>query len=708
MLRRGKGKTVWLGGLSGSGKSTLSSRLRTVLEDRGVPVVLLDGDVLRAGLNRDLGFCATDRAENIRRAGETAKLLADEGHTVLAAFITPLESLRKAVRGIFEPGQYVEIFLDCPLEVCEERDPKGLYRRARKGEIEQFTGVSAPFERPAAPDLCVRTGIQTVEESLRSILGFLENRFPDLRVLHVPRTQVLQRQTRVAVLGLDCVPPILVFSDSGRRLHNLRSLMDHGVWGTLKSTDPPITVPAWTTMTTGRDPGELGIYGFRNRLDHSYAEMKIMDSSHVTRPRVWEHLEEAGASSILIGIPQTYPPMVHNGVTVSDFWAPELHSQCTFPESLADEILKLADGEYIADVKDFRSQDRERLLTQLYTMTEKRFRMASDLLIRRSWDFFMMVEMATDRLHHGFWHYWAKEHCLYEPGNPYEGAIPDFYSFLDRCIGTLLGRLSDDTTVMVVSDHGARNVAGGVCINEWLIQNGYLSLRTQPDIDSPFSWDMIDWPRTLAWSEGGYYARIFLNVKGREPEGIIEPHEYESFRDRLAEAIKAIPDEKGRPMSTCVLKPAEIYRTCTNVPPDLVVYFDGLSRRSIGTVGLGRVHVSGIDYGLDGANHDHDGIFVFTRMSDLRGGIRKGTRIADASCLDITPTILHEFGLQVPESLSGRIIAASPNHAGTVPSSVSRSITYARTASRESAASRGFTSKEEEIVKKRLMDLGYI
>ena len=264
------GKTIWFTGLSGSGKSTLSSTLKTILESRRIPVVLLDGDVLRGGLNRDLSFTAMDRAENIRRAGEVAKILSDAGHTVIAAFITPYESLRQAVRVLFEPGRYVEIYLDCSLEVCETRDPKGLYCRARAGEIPEFTGVSAPFEPPLSPDLVVPTGTETVEESLAHVFRYLEARFVDLTCRSYPSIGhgPTARPTRVAVIGLDGVQPALVFNQAGADLHTLRALMEHGIWGPLRSTDPPITVPAWTSMTTGKDPGELGLYGFRNRQDH--------------------------------------------------------------------------------------------------------------------------------------------------------------------------------------------------------------------------------------------------------------------------------------------------------------------------------------------------------------------------------------------------------------------------------------------------------
>jgi adenylylsulfate kinase len=293
-----RGKTIWFSGLSGSGKSTLSSLLKTIFESRGVPVVLLDGDLLRGGLSCDLGFSQVDRAENIRRAGEVARILSDAGHTVIAAFITPMESLRAAVRGLFEPDRYVEIFLNCPLEVCESRDPKGLYCRARAGDIPDFTGISSPFELPSAPELVVPTGHQTVEESLGLLVGFLETRFPDLRCDSSPGPRRIgaDHGEKVMVIGLDSVPPSLVFDRAEPDLMNLRALMDHGVWGPLRSTDPPITVPAWTTMTTGKDPGELGLYGFRNRLDHGYGPMVTAHASHV---RLRQEVDPPGPPSNL-------------------------------------------------------------------------------------------------------------------------------------------------------------------------------------------------------------------------------------------------------------------------------------------------------------------------------------------------------------------------------------------------------------------------
>jgi adenylyl-sulfate kinase len=705
-----QGKTIWFTGLPGAGKTTLSSLLRDALLKRGVSAVVLDGDVLREGLNRDLGFSPLDRAENIRRAGEVAKILSSAGHVVIAAFITPLDSLRQAIRGMFEPDAFVEVFVDCPLAVCESRDPRGMYRRARSGEIPGFTGVSSPFETPCCSEVKVPTGDRAPEESLDLIVAALDERFPDLRTRqgHVSASPTPATRKRVVVIGLDGVPPSLVFGPPSEGLPNLHALIEHGFWGPLRSTDPPITIPAWASMTTGKDPGELGIYGFRNRRSYGYEELTTVNGSHVQPPRVWEYLEATGRSSILLGVPQTFPVQPHRGITVAGFPFPEDAPQWVYPPDLGPDLAAMAGGHYMPDVKGFRTEDKERLLREINLMVERRFRVACKLLVRPDWDFFMMVEIAPDRIHHGFWRYSNPDHGLHQPGNRYENVIAEFYRYLDAWIGSLLGRLDDNTTVFVVSDHGAMTMAGGVCVNDWLIQNGFLVLSENGNGKKALTPDMIDWERTKAWSEGGYYARIFLNVRGREPRGTVEPAEYESMRDALSQGLRSIPDENGSPMRTAVFKPESLYRTCRNVPPDLMVYFDGLARRSIGTVGNDAVLVPANDTGPDDANHSPEGIFIATRLTDLRRGIKRNIQVSGASCLDVTPTILHEFGLSPQLDLAGTVIELEESPS-TACRDASRSAPLP-SASRPDTGSAvvGYTLEEEEMVKKRLMDLGYI
>ena len=149
------GQTVWFTGLSGSGKSTLAFAVEEALVARGVAAYVLDGDNVRFGLNRDLGFSAADRTENVRRIGEVCRLFQDAGLVVLSAFISPYKADRDAVRALHPEGSFVEVFVDTPLDICEARDVKGLYARARTGEIPEFSGISAPYEAPEAPDITV-------------------------------------------------------------------------------------------------------------------------------------------------------------------------------------------------------------------------------------------------------------------------------------------------------------------------------------------------------------------------------------------------------------------------------------------------------------------------------------------------------------------------------------------------------------------------
>ncbi len=157
---------IWFTGLSGAGKSTLANLLDRRLRARGIHSFVLDGDLLRTGLNRDLGFSDADRSENIRRAAEVARLMADAGLVVLVAFISPFRRDRDAARALFAAGQFSEVFLDTPLAIAEQRDPKGLYARARRGEIPQFTGIDSPYEAPASPELRIDTATSTVDEAL--------------------------------------------------------------------------------------------------------------------------------------------------------------------------------------------------------------------------------------------------------------------------------------------------------------------------------------------------------------------------------------------------------------------------------------------------------------------------------------------------------------------------------------------------------------
>ena len=459
--------------------------------------------------------------------------------------------------------------------------------------------------------------------------------------------------SKALVIGLDCAAPQWVFDRWLDELPTIRSLTERGTFGILRSCEPPITVPAWSVMTSSRSPGALGFYGFRNRRDHSYDAMTFADSRAVRVPRVWDLLSQAGRPVVVLGVPQTYPVSEVNGVMVSCFLTPDTErSQFTFPPELKPEIEGLV-GRYIVDVENFRSEEKGRLLEQIEEMTDKRFRVAEHLLETRPWDLFFMVEMGTDRIHHAFWRFFDHEHRLYEPGNPYEQAVLDYYKALDEKMGRLLRFADEDTAVLVVSDHGAKRMDGGICINEWLRREGYLVLKEEPAEPQPLKPEMIDWERTTAWGEGGYYCRLFLNVAGREPQGLVPAEDYERVRAELKEKLEALGDPDGNPIGTVAHRPEDLYAERNGVVPDLLVYFGELSWRSIGLVGGGSVHVFENDTGSDDANHAHEGLYILAGEG-IPAGAGPGQAIQD-----IAPTLLHLLGEPVPAEMEGSVLEAA-------------------------------------------------
>jgi len=160
-------------------------------------------------------------------------------------------------------------------------------------------------------------------------------------------------------------------------------------------------------------------------------------------------------------------------------------------------------------------------------MMEKRFKIFRHLLKTKSWDFAMIVEIAPDRLHHGFWKFHDPQHPKHEPSNPYLNCIRDFYQAMDRELGLTIQTAGNDTTILLVSDHGVKRMDGGFCVNEWLVREGYLALQEAPNRVVPFSQAKVYWSKTKAWSEGEYYVRVFLNVNGRGPQGSILSNDYE-------------------------------------------------------------------------------------------------------------------------------------------------------------------------------------
>jgi predicted AlkP superfamily phosphohydrolase/phosphomutase len=485
---------------------------------------------------------------------------------------------------------------------------------------------------------------------------------------------------KICVLGLDCAVPEVIFGDE--RLVNLRRLMDLGVYGRLESVVPPTTVPAWMCMSTSQDPGSLGVYGFRNRSDHSYDELASVNSASIKALTIWDHLAREGKKSIIVGVPPNNPPRRVNGISIGCFLTPDrIKSDFTYPPEIKEKITDLV-GEYPVDVKDFRTDKKEWLKEEILKLNGKQWAVVRWLLTEHEWDYFHFVDIGLDRMQHGFWNYFDPGHVQFDPDNSYQDAIPEYYRLLDEQVGSVLELLDDDTIVLVVSDHGAQRLDGAFAINEWLIREGLLVLNEYPKTLTPFEKLNVNWSKTKAWSEGGCSARVYFNMQGREPLGLVPESEYESFQNEMKSRLEKLTPEDGPSMSSRVLKPQEIYRNVRNVAPDLIVHFGELYWRAIGTVGHPRLQVQENDAGPDGCNHSQFGTFILTAPNCPLSGEYEGARL-----LDIAPTLLDLAGYEIPETMQGRSLVAGMEKKGP---------------------GGGSDENSERIVHDRLAGLGYV
>lgn len=454
---------------------------------------------------------------------------------------------------------------------------------------------------------------------------------------------------KIAIIGLDCAEPTLIFDRYAADMPTLTRLRSRGVSGRLETVIPAITVPAWSCMASGRDPGALGIYGFRNRRDHSYDGLMIATGAAVRLPRLWDIAAQHGRRSVILNVPGTYPVSPVDGAMIGCFLSPPASTDYTWPPALAGQITDWLGGQpYPFDVKDFRSGDKTRILDQVQAMTRTHFDIARRLVQHEAWDLFMMVEIGLDRIHHAFWAAMDDGHRQHDPADPFREAIRDYHRLLDAEIARLLACFDEDTVVLVVSDHGAKRMDGGLCLNEWLIREGYLVLNeTPPSGIHKFEALNVDWSRTRAWGEGGYYGRVFVNVTGREPQGSVLPESIDDLLDELTTKLCGLGDENDQPIGTRCFRPADIYPVVNGVPPDLLVYFGDLAWRAVGTVGWGRVHIEENDTGPDDANHAQHGIFIY---ADPRYDLG-GQSVDGAHILNIAPTVLGAMGLPVPADM---------------------------------------------------------
>jgi predicted AlkP superfamily phosphohydrolase/phosphomutase len=427
---------------------------------------------------------------------------------------------------------------------------------------------------------------------------------------------------RIFILGLDSLPPRVLYDGmDGGGFRYLRGLVEESQRWLMRTCHPPITVPAWMVMFTGKTPGELGIYGFRHRRPGEFGYY-IVNSNNIRYPTIWEEAGKRGLRVGVYGVPPTYPPKPLHGFIVTDFTTPGPEKPYTFPPWLRRE-LESRTGPTIFDIT-YRSHDKARVARDLLSMLDNHLRQVEYLAANKKWDLFVYVEISVDRAHHAFWKFFDTTHPRYEAHPEYSKVIPEVYRRIDSWFEKIHRRLPRDAIIVIVSDHGIKPMKGAFTINQWLAEEGYLKLHVDPHSLKPGSdlrEDMIDWEHTIAWAWGGYYSRVFINLKGREKRGAVEPKYYEETLKQLRRDVASIKGPHGEKWVNSAYTPSELYPAVHGDAPDLMVYLDDLSWRPAGTLGWPSNYLPENDRGPDDAVHDWIGVYT---VYDPEGTLTKG------------------------------------------------------------------------------------
>ena len=511
------------------------------------------------------------------------------------------------------------------------------------------------------------------------------------------------------VIGLDAAEPSLIqkWKDD---LPNLSRIMREGVCGRMRSSDPPLSVPAWNCLCTGKNPGKIGVFDFFYRKKDSYA-IKIVDSTAVRAPTVWRILGENGKKVVVIGVPLTFPPEEVKGLIVSGIPLPAKEGRplgsYTYPAELSETIDKLVGGyEYALSFnipEDFSVNNlswatstlaQDLRMQGLSKAEEKQLQVAKHLLQNSDWDYFMVVFRELDRVGHFMWKYMDETHPQFKDcGDSSLGdVIRRVYMRMDNIVGELMTLAGNDVIVLVVSDHGIGPLHRRFFVNEFLQRINMLKLKAKkrltlrisqrlkfraPEImqlllrvglhrivtfmprklrgmvrsidQFEASVEAVDWSKTKAYSFGEV-GRVFLNVKGREPQGIVQPgEEYEQIRNIIIQKLEELTDPAtGAKIVDKALKREEIYfGEFLESAPDILFYMDGF--KCITSTRLGYPTMFENEK-LTSGTHRPYGIFMAYGKD-----VRKGASI-DVDICDVTPTVLHIMGLRIPHDMDGRVL----------------------------------------------------
>ena len=550
------------------------------------------------------------------------------------------------------------------------------------------------------------------------------------------------------VIGLDGATFDLLrpWAEQGQ-LPTINRLMKEGAWGELHSTIPPMTAPAWTSFATGKNPGKHGLYDWIYRHQDSY-NVSPLTAQHIKQPTLWSLLSEVDHRVCVFNVPMTYPPQPVNGILISGMPAPSTEVTITYPESFLSEI-ESAVGPYLVypdPGQAYSDAGVDAFLQKLYLTTQRRFEVLEYLRSLDDWDFLMPVLNGTDTVQHAMWKYMDPHHPLHDPAKTpkYGNAILDYYRYVDEALGRIVKSLDKDTVLIIMSDHGFGPFHKFIHVNNWLGQGGWLKLKRTPASMlksamfglgfSPMavynwlmrlglgalkrevvrgkgqgmlktlflSFDDVDWSRTTAYSLGNV-GQIFLNVKGREPQGTVEPGvEYEALRDDIIGCLKELQDPTtGEQVVEQIYRREDIYSgPALERAADIVFIPTRLEYFGFGEYEFGsNMIIETVKRGISGT-HRMNGVLM------LYGApIKSGTLVENASLLDLAPTILHLMGEPVLMDMDGSVLTEALRSPLADPTSIRF---VERAGGQNSMDGKDLSEKDKSTIVERLRDLGYV
>jgi predicted AlkP superfamily phosphohydrolase/phosphomutase len=556
--------------------------------------------------------------------------------------------------------------------------------------------------------------------------------------------------TKLFVIGLDAatIDIITPLIEEGL-LPTFQTLCEKGAWGELTSTLHPLSPPAWTSFITGKNPGKHGIYDFVVHKPNSY-ELEYTYGGMRKGLSIWKLLSIAGKRVVVLNVPMTFPPEPVNGVLISGFDSPGTDSDFAFPTSILEEITR-AVGRY--QLRDYpQGHNPDSFLEHIESLFDFRRKLTQFMMDNYEWDFFMMVFGELDVVQHAYWQYTDPAFTTVSKTEreKYGHVIRDMYIKMDSALVELFSKLSEDTTILVMSDHGAGPCYKAVFINKWLEEKGlltyadskgkgyYLELlkkihhtvkttipptglewmkRTFPTlrekVKSKIVFSDIDWAKTKVWTFGRESTNLFINVKGKFPLGTVNPgSEYEDLKSWLIKALSSLVDtDTGESAVERIYRGEEVYHgDCMDNAPDLLVTWKnhqytswpGYRDRDRALFEPSLYHSDYSDWSQlqKGGNHRPNGI-LFMKGSNIKSGFK----IEGAKIIDLAPTILYLLKTPIPTDMDGKILkeAIAPSHLHQNPPQYTEPPTDVKT-----GAIRPFSEEEASRVEERLRSLGYI